>query len=87
MEGYVNGPLTVKVEVATPNAEPAPSDEYTRRLLEAIGEVVDKPVPPPVPFMVIGDAARTLKVAQVIEPVQVTDVVATPETPFPPVEL
>ena len=33
--------------VATPNAEPAPDAEYSRRLLLATGEVVARPVPVP----------------------------------------
>ena len=65
------------MDVATPYAAPAPAAEYTRMLLPATGEVVERPVPPPVELIVIGEAPIAVKAVQVVLPEQETEVVAT----------
>lgn len=71
-------------EVATPNAEPAPVEEYTSRLLEAMGDEVERPDPPlPDPEIVIGKGPKIVKEVQETEPEQETVVVGT-EVKFPP---
>ena len=80
----VIGPVTEREVVATPYADPAPTDEYTSTLLFDTGLVVERPVPPPVDEIVIGELPMTVKGVQVVFPEQLALVVATPYTPAPP---
>lgn len=76
--GTTNGPEMVSDEVATPNALPAPVDEYTSTFPAETGDEVASPVPPEAdPASVIGEAPMTVKEVQLTVPEQVTEVVAT----------
>lgn len=79
-------PAVPVVVVATPYAYPPALAEYASTLPAEIGVDVESPVPPPEPVMVIGLEPSVVNWVQVTLPEHVTVVVATPNTPAPPLE-
>lgn len=89
MSEPVSGEEGVRVDVATPNAEPAPVEEYTSKLLEAVGDEVERPEPPEpqaIPVLEIEPFAENWAQPDDCDDVTIKLVVeAVPETVRPPV--